>query len=351
MFYDAPGGVSASTVAGRADLIVFTRGNIRYLNRLRSSGFNGVALQYLLSNEVIGPWTTPGSGCDSNSKPVNNNVANQPGDFCKYIHPNESWFVHNGRGERLTNRHSNGRYSYHMNPASSGWREFASSRIAADLHGSNKIGYDGIFLDNLALRTYKLRLQLSSSDGAVKEFGSDSAYRSAVEGYLAAVGGKVRWAGPLWANLIDDSTVSAGDYLPVADKLDGFMNEAWATSYPGRDPKTAAEWNEVLTIAESAQRSGKSVLAVIQGSRGNHSYQQFTLASYLLVSDMNKMYYRYSNASDYDSWWQYDNYNVKLGAPKGGRYQAGSTWRRDFACGYVEVDPNARTGKIVQTCN
>ncbi|PLS81530.1 MAG: hypothetical protein CYG59_05700, partial [Chloroflexi bacterium] len=209
LFYDAPSdGTSLATVAARAKLLVFTRGRIGYLNDLRKAGFSGKGLQYILSNEVIGPWTTPGSSCNSSSTPVNNNVANQFGDFCKYIHPNESWFVHNGRGERLTNKHSDGRYSYHMNPASNGWREFARTRIARDLIGDSvkpKIGFDGIYLDNVAVRLYKLQKQLSTSDGAVREFGSDSAYRSAIAGQLAYYGQVLRPAGPLWANVIDDS--------------------------------------------------------------------------------------------------------------------------------------------------
>ncbi len=351
LFYDAPDDTSTSTVAARAKVIILTRGKIGWFNKLREAGFSGPGLQYLLGNEVIGPWTTLGSSCDASSTPVNNNVANQPGDFCKYIHPNESWFLHNESGERLTNRHSDGRYSYHMNPGSSGWREFAKSRIARDLYGDNKIGYDGIFLDNIALRLYKLHNQLSSSDGTVREYSSDSAYRSAVVGYLSAVDEKIGSSGPLWANLIDDSGVSADAYMPYVHELDGYMNEAWASNYPGRDPKTPAEWNNVLTITERALRNGKSVLAVVQGSRGDTTRQQFALASYLLVSNGSKMFFRYAHVSDYDQWWQYDNYDVQLGRPKGERFESGGKWRRYFECGYVEVDPSARTGKIVRSCS
>ncbi len=354
LFYDSPNdGTSLATVAGRAKLLVFTRGKIGYLNDLRKAGFSGKALQYFLGNEVIGPWTTPDSGCDSSSIPVNNNVANQPGDFCKYIHPNESWFLHNGRGERLTNKHSDGRYSYHMNPASSGWREFARTRIARDLIGDSvqsKIGFDGIYLDNIALRLYKLQKQLSSSDSTVKEFGEDSAYRTAIAGQLAYYGQVLRPAGPLWANVIDDSGVAASDYLPVAEQLDGFLNEGWALGYPTREFKAAA-WENMLSIAERSLAKGKGVFAVVQGDQSNTSRQRFGLASYLLVTNGSSAYFRYANASAYRQWWQYDNYNVSLGEPKGPRYQVGTAWRRDFACGYVTADPTTMSGTIVQsTC-
>ncbi len=350
LFYDSPSdGTSLSTVAARAKVIILTRGKIRYLNDLRASGFAGKGLQYLLSNEVIGPWTTPGSSCDPNSTPVNNNVAYGLGDFCKYIHPNESWFLHNSRGERLYSTHSSGRYSYHLNPAATGWREFAGSRMANDLYGANKIGYDGIFLDNVALRTYKLRKQLKNSDGVVKEFGSDSAYRSAALGYLSVIGEKVRSVGPLWANLIDDSTVSVSDYLPYVDLLDGFMNEAWAVGYVGRSAPDATEWNNILSVAETALSQGKGVLSVVQGTKDDYARQRYGVASYLLISNASSAFFRYANASAYREWWQYDNYAVTLGAPKGKRYQVGTAWRRDFDCGYVQADPTTRSGTIVQT--
>ena len=356
MFYDAPAdGTSPRTVAQRASVVVFTRGKIRYLNELRQQGFRGLALQYVLSNEVIGPgpYANSSAACDRAFTPTNNNVANQLGDFCTYIHPNESWFLHNGKGERLYSRTGRG-VAYHMNPASAGWRAFARARILRDLVGDAtqaRIGFDGIYLDNLAVGTYKLRHQLSNSDGVVREYPTNESYRAAAIGYLDSVVAPLRAGGPIWANLIDDFENTAAEYQAYVDRLDGYLNEGWAVGYVGRTGPSPARWHEMLTIAERAQRQGKGVFAVVQGHRTDHARQRFGLASYLLITDLQRAVFRYANAEAYHEWWQYDNYQVALGAPQGARYQVGSTWRRDFACGYVEVDPAARTANIVQTCD
>lgn len=354
LFYDRPGNASVSEVASKAGVVVLTRGNWRYRDELRAAGFKGVALQYLNSSEAAGPgpYANSSVACDSNYSPPNNTVANQQGDFCKYIHPNESWFLHNGRGERLYTRLGNG-VRYHMNPASEGWRNFARSRMARDLIGDSsqaKIGFDGLYLDNLPMKLYKLQNQLSNSDGRVQEYGDDSVFRSAVLGYVGFIGDKLRPAGPLYANLIDDWAVSVNDYLAYTSKLDGYLNEAWALGYENRE-LSAARWNEYMSIAETTLGQGKGLIGVVQGSRYDSKRQQFGLASYLLITNNSKAFFRYADASQYGDWWQYSNYSITLGAPKGKRYQQGSLWRRDFECGYVTADPGTRTGNIVRTCN
>lgn len=351
LFYDSPSdGTSTSTSAQRAQLVIFTRGKIGYVRDLRRAGFRGKAVQYLMANEVHGPgpYSSSSSWCDSSFSPSNNQVAYNTGDFCKYIHPNESWFLHNGQGKRLYGKRSSG-VMYHMNPNSSGWREFHRQRIMRDLVGDDKqskIGFDGIYLDNVALRRYKLQKQLANSDGTVKEFWDDASYRTAVRGQLESISSKVRPVGPLWANLIDDYAVSAGNYLPLARQLDGFLNESWAMAYPGRDPWRPERWNEVLKIAETNLSEGRQMFAVVQGDKWDTTRQTFGLASYLLIARDGRAVFRYANAKSYREWWQYNNYNVALGAPKGARYEKDGKWRRNFQCGYVEVDPAARTAKI-----
>ncbi len=353
-FYDKPkDGTSMDFVEQHAKMVIFGRG-VSYYRDLKAAGYTGLGLEYLMANEVNGPWATPGSSCDSWYKPYQNTVAYNQGDFCKYVHKNESWFLHNGKGQRLYGKRSDGHYVYHMNPASSGWRNFAASRIYRDLVGDStqaKKGFDGIFLDNVALKLYKLKRQIGNSDGTVKEFSSDSAYRSAVVGHLGVIRSKINGAGPLWANIIDDRGVSVTDYMPVVDKLDGFMNESWAMKYPSESGSLSADdWNNVLKIAEQTLSKGKGVFSVVQGSKDNYSRQRFALASHLLIAKGSKSYFRYTHASRYGEWWKYDNYNVTLGAPKGSRYQVGSSWRRDFECGYVIANPSDLTSKIVETC-
>ena len=354
VYVNYPKDTAMEVVAAKASTVVLPRTERRYRDNLRANGYTGKVTQYFLANEVHGPgpYANSSAWCDSSHVPHINQVAHQQGDFCKYLHANESWFLHNGAGNRLYSV-SGGRIMYHMNPASSGWRNFALQRMVRDVFGDSvqaKLGFDGIFLDNLAPKTYKLRKQVYNADGVVREYGTDSAYRDAVRGYLSTLSGKLRPGSLIWANIIDDYRVSKDDYMSYVQYLDGWLNEAWSVNWSGQY-LTVDDWANHLAIAEATLAQGKAVLTNAQGSRYDYNRQQFALASHLLITNNSKAYFRYSEASKYGEWWQYDNYNITLGAPKGRRYLSGTTWRRDFDCGYVTVDPAAHTGKIVQTCS
>jgi len=352
MFVTWPRDTSVQTVAAKASFMVLPRTEGRYRDNMRANGYTGKVVQYFLANEANGPgpYANASAWCDSSYVPHINQVAHQTGDFCKYIHPNESWFLHNASGKRLYSW-SGGRVMYHMNPASSGWRAFAAQRMVRDVFGDSvqaKLGFDGVFLDNLASKTYKLRYQIDNSDGTVAEYASDAAYRDAVRGYLATVSAALRPGSLLWANMIDDYGVSQSDYMSYVQYLDGWLNEAWSVDWFNRY-LSVEHWNNHLNIAEATLAQGKGVLTNAQGTRYDYNRQQFGLASYLLITNNSKAYFRYAEAAKYEAeWWQYDNYNLVLGAPLGRRYQTGTSWRRDFECGYVSVDPAARTSKIVQ---
>jgi hypothetical protein len=349
-FYTPPtDGTSAATMAAKASFVVLTDGGESYRDSLRAHGFDGPILQYFVSAEVEGPgpYANASAACDASYVPLRNQVTDRVGDFCTLVHPNESWFLHNGAGQRLYG-YWGSRIYYHMNPASTGWRTFALQRMSADLLGSatqDRLGYSGIFLDNVELSLVKARTQLANSDGTVREFSSDADFRNAWAGYLSALRGTLRAAGPMWANMISDPN-EGNSWDLYLQHLDGGMFEAFATGYNGLTP---AKWENNIRQVESALRAGKGVLTVGRGTKGDTTKQTLALASYLLVSDGGNAFFRYGNSSSYGQWWQYPNYDVALGAPLGGRYESGSTWRRDFECGYVTVDPAARTGSITQT--
>lgn len=94
LFYDRPDGVSASTAANLASWVTGTRGQTRWRTELRDAGYDGEFMQYFMSMEVQGPGRYKNSSetCSSGLSPANNTVAYNAGDFCAYIHPNESWF-------------------------------------------------------------------------------------------------------------------------------------------------------------------------------------------------------------------------------------------------------------------
>lgn len=342
-FYVPPDdGTSVQTLAKTANFMILSGTNNTYRNQLRSAGYTGAVLQYLLSDEVDGPgpYKNSSASCNSNYDPLSNNVARFKGDFCKYIHPHEDWFLHNGAGARLYSTQGSHTF-YAMNPASAGWRAFVSQRMLTDI---TTLGYNGLFLDNVELGLLKKQQQLPDSDGVVKEYSTDTAYINAWVSYLQYLGPILRPHGQIWANFIS----GFANWDPYLANLDGGMFEAFATGFTSNG-LSVTKWEGMMEQAERALGNGKGILAVGQGSQSDLGQQKFALASYLLVANSQNSYFRYAKAHDYSSWWNYDDYNIALGAAKGKRYQTGSSWRRDYACGYVTVDPAAQTGNIVQT--
>lgn len=337
-FYNAPGdGTSTSTIASKMSYVIAS--GTTWRDDLRGAGYNGTIMRYFLGNEVEGPgpYKNSSASCNSSYEPRGNQVAYNKGDFCKYVHQNESWFLHKSNGERLMDKLADGRYIYYMNPGNSGWRSFARSRMAATVPG-----YTGIHLDNIDLNLNKPKRSLDNSDGTIKEYSSDDAYRNAIAGYLGYL---KEMDGTLWINVLNDR-LNGSDWDLYLPKVDGVMHEAWATGY---QPLSVSQWEASLKQAATALAQGKGVLLVGRGDKGDTTKQRFALASYLLIAN-SKANFRYSNSSAYREWWDYSNYSVKLGTVKGDRYKSGSLWRRDFSCGYVTVDPAARTGNIVETC-
>ncbi len=340
----------ASKLADKVSFIVLSKNDEDYRDRIRKAGYEGPILQYIMANEVDGPPDTqPGDWCDDDHNPWQNQVANKVGEFCDLIHPNEDWFLHNGKGERLYGMNED-RYFYRMNPASEGWREFAVERLKEYLHGNEKVeplGYDGFFFDNVELSMRKSLNEVGNSDGKLKEYRSEREFRKAWQGWLRFMRNRLGSDTPLWANLITPNHTADdwNDYLPY---LDGVMNEAFVTGYDW-PLNSKAQTNELKQV-EYALSQGKGVYAVSQGKEDDTSKQKFALASYLLVMQPDAPnYFRYTRSSGkYDEWWSYDNYDVKLGQPLGPRYAIKNGWRRDFSNGYVTVDQKSRKGKIVQ---
>ncbi len=349
-FYKPPlDGTTAEALATRADLIILTRTDEPFRDAVRAAGYSGIILQYMLAAEVSGPVDAvrAGDSCNPDHRPWRNQAAFRVGEFCTLIHPNDDWFLHNSNGERLYTKwpgHSG--YFYHMNPASSGWRAFLIARLRQMLEGNDEepaLGYDGIFLDNVALTLWKLRRQVNNSDGEVREFASDEAYRAAWVTLLTEISEALRPRWPIWANLIADSTPSRGwdAYLPY---LDGVMVEAFATGWNNRVSPDA--WERGLAQAEEALRQEKGYLAVVQAQ--DRSLLPFALASYLLIADGRHAFFRYAERGDYAIFPHDPLLDTSLGIPKGARYrQDDGTWRRDFEYGYVIADPVTRTGQIV----
>ena len=348
-------GTSVQTMASAYASAILTHGDEAYRDQLRAAGLRGPILQYLMANEAAGPPRTGGVGAlrtsqDACSRSLEiayllNTVTGIAGDFCTALHPVEANFVHNSVGERLYAtlawQESTGTktaYIYAMNPAAPGWQAYLAQRARENLVA---LGFDGLFLDNLDTSLHRLHHQEANSTGAVQEYASETSYRTATTGLLSAVREQV--GGTIWANTVGAYELPSDEdgYLPY---LDGVMREYFVDLWNGSYASPTV-WEVQLQQAEKLSSQGKAFLGVAQGPRADTSRMRFGVASYLLIADA-RAFIRYADASAYHQAWLYGEYQARLGSPTTARYQAGGLWRRDFACGFVTVDPASRASTI-----
>ncbi|HKP53924.1 MAG TPA: putative glycoside hydrolase [Chloroflexia bacterium] len=346
-FHKPPDGSSAKTVAAEHRYIHLTGpSDIPFMEELRAAGFKGPIYTYVTAYAVEGPgpYRDASAACDANYTPYDNNVAWEKGDFCKYIHPNEAWFLHNGKGERLVEDYfGTQRYTYVMNPSHPGWRDFSYSRL---VYARDHWGYDGLWLDNLDLDLGRTTREAKNSDGRVREFASDNAWRDAMAGWLAGLRERLGdW--PVWANMVGGQ-LGPGAWDAYAPYLDGAMDESFAVRWLD-GWRTDGEWLAQMDRAEQWIQSGKGLVMVGQGARDDKERLLYTLASYMLVANGSSSF-RYTRFdSYYDALWLYPEYEtaLALGAPTGQRTEVSrGVWRREFVGGYVEVDSNTHSGRL-----
>jgi hypothetical protein len=342
-------GTSATDIAANHRYIHLTGpADIPFRDRLRDAGYKGPILTYVTMTAVEGPgpYKDASAQCDANYQGYDNQLAFDRGDFCKYIHPNESWFLHNSKGERIVGDYfGSGRWAYLMNPGDPGWRDFSWSRLK---YIKDTWLYDGIWLDNLDLDLSRAWTEEKNSDGTVQEYDTDDKWREAVQGWLAGFRSNIGNDYPVWANLVGGG-VGATSWDPYAPYLDGAMDESFAVSWIDRW-RTSEQWQGQVERAQRWLDMGKGLVMVGQGPREDTNRLDFTLASYLLVANENA-FFRYTRFdSYYNALWLYPEYDTarSLGLPLGVcREVTSGIWRRDFTHGYVEVNISDHTGRLV----
>lgn len=309
-------------------------------------GYREPVFQYMLTFQIRGPgpYENENDDCENDYTPIPDNPM-WTDDFCEVVHSHESWFLHNGDGERIYNKEENWDgtdiYEYYMNPASQGYRDFWVSQMKRQQDAD----WQAFNLDNVPVSLDYLKTRGDNQDGEVKEFDDAEEFRQAVVGLIEAI--REAFPGyPIWGNMIKAGyeTDEWDDYL---DHLDGFQEENFATGWINTSPPSAEEWDGMLRRAEKALQRGKSVVLFGQGDQDNADIFSFSLASFLLVAtEDGRASFRYTHMDEYHSLWWYPEYKTNLGLPKGKRYKQGKLWQRDFQCARVIVDPEARTGSI-----
>jgi hypothetical protein len=319
----------------------------RYRDRVWDAGYNGHIYTYVTAYAVEGPgpYRDASARCNADYQPFDNNLAWGRGDFCRYIHPNESWFLHNSDGERIYEDYfDNGRYTYLMNPADPGWRDYSYERLERI---KREWGYSGIWLDNVDLDLDRATRGGENSDGSAQEFSNNSDFRAAMAGWLKGLRERLGDY-PVWANLVG-GRLEANSWDQYEPYLDGAMDESYAVRWLDgwRSP---GEW---LAQAERAERwlsREKGLVLVGQGEQEDERRMRFTLASYMLVAN-DHAHFRYTRFDQYYfGLWLYPEFETarELGPATGPRQRiAENVYRRPFACGYVEVDVAAHEGRLV----
>ena len=325
-----PPTMDAASAATRFNSIVLTNGDHTYMAALRASGYSSTVPEYFRSEAIQDPGSCTAT-------PLNNQVAYRPGDFCAISANHPDWFLLDSNGNRMVVGDSPG--YYRMDPGNQGWREFFVNRV---IENQTQYGWTGLFLDNVEASLGKFFGNLPA------RYPTDAQYQAAVAGFLQYIDTNYsnRLNRPVVGNIItrrDDAT-----WFNYLQYLDGAMQERFAVNWNETEYLREDLWLQDLNLMEETQSRGKYVILIAPGWQSDVDRQKFAFASYLLIS-RGKAAFRYSTDDAYREVWLYDNYNIRLGNPLGAKYQQNGIWRRDFANGYVIVDPVSHAAVIATT--
>ncbi|RPI33261.1 MAG: hypothetical protein EHM70_06545 [Chloroflexota bacterium] len=326
-FYKPPDDGNPDLVARHFQTYILTKKDEGFRDSLEARGASGPFLQYLRIDAIMDPG-------DCDSEPWQNQVAFKPGDFCDISDNHKDWFLRAKNGDRI----DAGEDFWMMDPSNEEWRAFWLERA---IESQEKFGWDGVFIDNLEASID--RFERKGID--LKWYPDDASYQAEMEEFLQYITESYFKPEdrPLSANIINvrDSEI----WFRYLNYLDSAMDESfavdWLDGYLEPD-----SWEEHLSRAEETQKLGKFVILVAQGEEDDLTRQEFAFASYLLITS-GQASFRYAHNENYSDLWLYPNYDVNLGFPRGERFWDGEMWRRDFARGYVRVDPEEQTASIV----
>ena len=308
---------------------------VGFLQRVRRAGWRKPILEYFDTAFAMGPASARKDRCPRGFEGYSTSVTWRRDDFCNVVNPNESWFLHNGSGQRIIREIDDSASFYLMNPASPGWRAFVQAKIR---QAPKHFHMDGIFLDDVWETAIRPRSREDTSDGTCRECGSDARWRKGYLGFLRAVK-KAAGKRPVWINSDNSSTfVRAVDGGMIEN-----MGASWGTSFMPQS-EVESRWRDI----DRNVAARKAVLLVGQGnSKTDGERMRFAHAVYLMVAGP-RVSFRFHNAADYRSFWDYPEYRLRLGPSKGPRRRVGrSVWRRNFASGTSVVNLSADRSQTI----
>lgn len=297
------------------------------------------------------------------------------------IWADESWFVHQGSGANAGMRYSSndgGGKGFIVNFKNADLRTFLVSRMMEQMLGSTRYphvaGINGIFLDNLEI-SWK---RLTKNNIVPAEYTASSDFAQAELSFLTQLYGHMHGGGnnfQLFGNMINGAD-NGNDWNAFAAAVDGGLLENFALDW-GRGPYNSAKILLQLQQARSWITAQKHFIAVAQNNLwydcpnkttpcAQHplfdATARYATGIYLLVADEQYSTLKIANAYGdpagdraqvYAEFYDYPEYYQDLGAPTATYYQVAAApliYRRDFACGFVEVNFSNQTATMHKTC-
>lgn len=367
----------------------------------KDAGFTGPFLFYEVFDQTEGPpnldtLTAQAQTCQAAGQgdylPVGeNSVTTFKGEFCQ-IHDSivqktpfdhdldpatssvvatEDWFLHDSNGLRITFFQGSGEYFrtyYAVNPTNQGWRDYFIARLFRALNFNpgdpinsrgwlSRIKADGIYLDNVGLGWYQFRNN-SNNHSDPKEFSSSQAFADAVFSFTQQIYSKMHDSSkgynyPVWANMIAGG-YNDTDWDRYVPYLDGGLLENFVLNW-GNGPYDAPRVQNQLSQAEKWINAGKEYIAIARSNPNNtEADMRYSLAAFLMVTNGVNASYRLADNSSYKFFPEYPEFYYELGAPIGAHTTKSTlplVLRREFQCGFAELDLTNKTGAISKTPN
>jgi Hypothetical glycosyl hydrolase family 15 len=317
-----------ATLVARSAVMILSGSDqeVGFLQKVRRAGWRKPILEYFNSAFAMGPTGARPGSCRAGFEGFTTSLTWRRNDFCNIVNRNESWFLHNGAGQRLIERMDDQATLYLMNPASPGWRSFVQAKIR---QAPRHFHMDGFFLDNVWETAIGPRSREDNSDGTCRECGSDARWRKGYLGFLKAVK-KAAGRRRVWIN----SDNSRAYVRAVDGGMIENMGASWGQSFMSQS-EIESRWRDIDRVVAAR----KSMLLVGQGDgQGETDRMRFAHAVYLMVAGP-RVAFRFQNADNYREFWDYPEFRFRMGAPAGRRHRVGrSIWVRKFKAGIAVVN-------------
>ena len=259
--------------------------------------------------------------------------------YWKTVHPD--WVLY--KCDRVTPAYEFGDPNMPLdfaNPALVTWQ------IQSYAQPASERGYDGIAADNLDLQNqfgacgiYRDGRWMQRYTGQL----NDPRWRTDVINWLTRMQQALhhlRHPLALVPNFSFDGLSPSNPLIQqVVSTVDGIEDEEGFTRY-GDGYLTGNAWLQRIQLIENVQKQHKPYYIINQFPSVGHAEIQWALASYLMAKEHSAALF-ISTIQGYGADLRHDEYNMRIGSPKGPMYQTQNVYMRDYSYGLSVVNPSA----------